>query len=317
MSPKLSAVGCELSVALGLSGARDLLLPRRSAIVIKSMKRVTTLLSFLAACSVPDPGRDASVAERSLTIAKLTIARDGDQVSSAATAQFVRYRGLEPASVPSLLGVADVAGIELGTCRSFDGTAALDQALAQAAQSGAEIALLDAGRLELAAGGNHAAMSQHAYPDVMPFVAGMVYGLGPDMTPAPGQLFELSGDGGEDIGPFSVSVLAPSEYPHLSAGSIVPGSDLELSWQPLDAASEPLLIELKWPGRKGTRTVRCQVFDEGKFRVPAPLLAGLSDATQSSLTATRSARSRLSAPGASSIGQFAVELRDTLQKRSP
>ena len=281
------------------------------------MKRAGILLLFFAACSVADPGRDASVAERSLAIAKVTVTQKGDRIQSEAAVHFARYRGLAPESVPRLLGMNDPAALERGTCRAVDGTAALDEALGQAAQNGADIALLDAGRLELSRGEERAPMAQHAYPDVMPFVAGMVYGLsGAAVTP--GQPLELSGEGGEDIGPFAVSVSAPAAFPHLAIASFAVGSDLELSWQPLDSVSDAALgIELKWGGRKGWHTVQCQAADDGHFRIPSHLLSRLVEGSPFVLVATRSARARLSAPGAALDGQFVVELRDVVQGRAP
>src|SRR5262249_20637728 len=127
-----------------------------------------------------------------------------------------------------------------------------------------------------------------------------------------GQLYTVSSDGGEEVGPFNASVLAPRAFPTLTLDPLHRGSDLELRWPAEAATAEPLLIEVRWSARVGARAVRCRVRDDGSFAVPhdafeaLPAASALQSAT---VTATRVSRGLLYAHGAGR-GELLVELRD-------
>src|SRR5256885_180680 len=118
-----------------------------------------------------------------------------------AQARFVRYRAFDSASVPTILGFADFDGLPLDSCKVTDGTAELDEALASdTIAPTAEVALLDAGRLELRGPIDRAAISPRHYPELVPFVSGVVYG-GDETSPVAlqlGQPYQVWGEGGTE-----------------------------------------------------------------------------------------------------------------------
>jgi hypothetical protein len=179
----------------------------------------------------------------------------------------------------------------------------------------AEVSLLDAGRLDLRGPIDRAALAPHHYPELVPFVAGVVYD-GDEASPVAiglGQPYQVAGEGGAEVGPFAATVTAPRSFPTLSDVTLHRGSDLEIRWA-TDAqpANEPLLIEAKWASRAGTHSVRCRVRDDGAFSIPhdafdrLPATSALSSAT---VTATRLSRSALFAPGAGR-GELTLALKD-------
>jgi hypothetical protein len=286
------------------------------------MRRPTPALFALAlavGCSGRDGTRDAGDATRSLVRVDLSYthiagAAAGD-VRFDAQAHFVRYRSFDPAGVPTILGFADYEAIPLDSCRVTDGTTALDEALGAEASSGlpTEVALLDAGRLEVKGPVDRAALKAAHYPELLSFVSGVVYG-GDDTHPISlglGQSYLVTGEGGEEVGPFSASVSAPRAFPSLTFEPLRRGNDLELRWQ--GDGSEALYLEAKWTTRaQGARTVRCRVRDDGEFTIPReafdalPTAGALSAAT---VTASRLERAPLAAPGVGR-GELTVELRD-------
>jgi hypothetical protein len=275
-----------------------------------------TTLALAAGCTGANPGRDAGEAARSLVRVELSYTRAGvTPVAYDAQAHFVRYRAFDPASVPTILGLPDFDGLPLDGCKASDGTAALDEALAtDPARAPMEVALLDAGRLEVRGPVDRAALLPHHYPELVPFVSGTVYG-GDDTRPvalALGQLYTVSSDGGEEVGPFNASVLAPRAFPTLALDALHRGSDLELRWPPEAATAEPLLIEVRWSSRAGAHVVRCRVRDDGSFAVPHDAFDALPPTLQlqsATVTASRVSRGALYAHGAGR-GELLVELRD-------
>jgi hypothetical protein len=241
-----------------------------------------------------------------------------------AQAHFVRYRSLDPAGVPTLLGFVDFEGVPLDTCRVSDGTADLDEALATGgAVAGqrltAEVTLLDAGRIEVRGPSDRAPLRPTHYPELVPFVSGVVY-AGDEVHPVAlglGQSYQVVGEGGEEVGPFSSLVSAPKTFPSLTLEPLRRGAELELHWALEPEATEAVLLEVKWAARAGSRTVRCRVRDDGDFAVPRDLFEFMppqSALVSATVSATRLTRGPLAAPGAGR-GEFTFELRDiaTLQ----
>jgi hypothetical protein len=268
-----------------------------------------------AACSGRDTTRDAGEAARSLVRVQLAYTRVTGlaDVRFDAQARFVRYRAFDAASVPTILGMADYDSLALDGCKVSNGTAELDEALAPEAPA-AEVALLDAGRLELHGPADRTALDPRRYPELVPFVTGVVYG-GDEAVPLSlglGQQYQVFGDGGVDVGGFVVSVNAPRAFPLLTIDPLRRGSDLDLHWTGDPSAVEPLLVEVKWSSRAGARGVRCRVRDSGSFSIPhgmfeaLPSPASLQSAT---VTAIRYNRSPLAAPGAGR-GDATLELRE-------
>ena len=285
------------------------------------------LFALLAAtgCSGRDGLHDAGEAAHSLVRVELAYTRAPgmSDVRFDAQAHFVRYRSFDPSGVPTILGLPDYESIPLETCRVSDGQAELDEALAidstgTARGVPAEVSLLDAGRVEVVGPTDRAVMRPRHYPELVPFVAGVVY-AGDEASPVTlglGQSFQVTGEGGEEVGPFSSTVIAPRAFPTLTvdplhrAGGIA--SDLEVRWTdwPTEPGAEPLLLEVKWSSKTGARAVRCRVRDDGEFAVPHEAFDLLpAQPTDASVIATRYARAPIAAPGAGR-GDFVVELRD-------
>lgn len=291
------------------------------------MRRHSYVLALVfvwaAACSGRDVSRDAGESLRSLVRVDLSYTR-ADGAASAeprfdAQAHFVRYRSLDPARVPTLLGFTDFDGIPLDACRASNGVADLDEALASDLSSRgfpAEVSLLDAGRIEVRGPADRGALLPHHYPELVPFVSGVVYGADEARPIQLGlaQTYQVSGEGGEDVGPFLATATAPHAFPVVSASALRRTFDLDVRWSdaPDFTDADPLLLEVKWSSRSGAHTVRCRVRDDGQFNVPhetfdaIPSPSLLSSAT---VTATRVSRSPLSAPGVGR-GELTVELRD-------
>jgi hypothetical protein len=271
-------------------------------------------------CTGRDGVQDAGDTARGLVRVELVYTHQAGAPSSdvrfEAQARFVRYRAFDAASIPTILGFADFDGLPLDGCRVSDGTAELDEALSpDTIAPTAEVSLLDAGRLSLAGPVDRAALSPHHYPELVPFVSGVVYG-GDETAPvalALGQPYQVAGEGGSEVGPFAAMVTAPRAFPSLSVDLLHRGSDLDLRWTTADAvAGEPLLLEAKWSSRSGTRAVRCRVRDDGAFSIAhdafdaLPATSLLASAT---VTATRIARSPVVAPGAGR-GELTLALKD-------
>ncbi len=111
-------------------------------------------LVFAAGCTGRDGAHDAGDSARGLVRIDLTYTHvasaPASDVRFDAQARFIRYRAFDPSSVPTILGFADYDALPLDGCRVADGTAELDVALGpDAAGPGAEVALLDAGRLDV------------------------------------------------------------------------------------------------------------------------------------------------------------------------
>jgi hypothetical protein len=288
----------------------------------------------LSGCSGPEDARDAGESVRSLVRVDLSYTRSLQaEPRFDAQAHFVRYTApgspagadrVDRAGVPTLLGLDDFDAIPVDTCRLSDGTAALDQALSYPTLAGAptEVSLLDAGRLEVRGPADRSALLPHHYPELVPFVSGVVYG-GDELAPLAlslGQTYQVVGEGGEEVGPFTASATAPRAFPTVSVEPLRRGSDLDIRWA--DAAAlqgsgalaplEPLLLEVRWSGRAGSRSVQCRVRDDGGFVVPKDALASLPTAGQlasASVTATRVQRGPLTAPGIGA-GELTFSLRD-------
>jgi hypothetical protein len=276
-------------------------------------------LLVVAGCTGSSTTRDAGDSSRSLVRVDLSYTRGAGSpdLRFEAQAHFVRYRSFDAAGVPTILGFSDFDTIALDTCRVSDGAADLDEALsADGTARGvpAEVALLDAGRIELRGPADRVALRSRHYPELVPFVSGVVYGS--DETSAVqlglGQPYQVTGDGGEEVGPFLANVTAPRSFPSVNASPLKRGSDLDVHWSEGAEASEPLLLEVKWSSRLGARAVRCRVRDDGEFSVPRETFDALPAAgaiPNATITATRLQQAPFLAPGAGR-GELIVELRD-------
>jgi hypothetical protein len=277
---------------------------------------IFALFCAAAGCTGRDQGHDAGEMARGLVRIDLTYTHVAGAAEARfdAQARFIRYRAFDSASVPTILGFTDFDALPLDVCKVSDGTTELDSALAPDS-AGADVALLDAGRLDIRGPIDRAALTPRHYPELVPFVSGVVYG-GEDVGALAlglGQPYQVSGDGGAEVGAFATTVTAPRAFPNLVVEPLHRGSDLDLRWSGDGAGLEPLLVEVKWSSRAGTRTVRCRARDNGFFSIPRSAFDGLPAtmaATSATVTATRLARSALFAPGAGR-GELSLALRDS------
>jgi hypothetical protein len=277
---------------------------------------IFALFFAAAGCTGRDGTRDLGDSARGLVRIDLTYTHVAGATEPRfdAQARFIRYRAFDSASVPTILGFTDFDALSLDSCKVSDGTAELDSALAPDS-AGAEVSLLDAGRLDVRGPIDRAALAPRHYPELVPFVSGVVYG-GEEVDALAlglGQPYQVSGDGGAEVGAFATTVMAPRAFPGLVVEPLHRGADLDLRWSSDGAGNEPLLIEVRWASRAGTRTVRCRARDNGFFSIPRSAFEGLPAtmaATSATVTATRLARSPVFAPGAGR-GELSLALRDS------
>ncbi len=288
---------------------------------MRRLAPIAVAVVLAAGCTGRDGVRDLGDAVRGLVRVDLSYTHTAGMPAADARfdaqARFVRYRAFDAASVPTILGFADFDGVPLDGCKVSDGTAELDSALAaDTVAPSAEVALLDAGNLDLRGPIDRAAITPRHYPELVPFVSGVVYG-GDEMSPvalALGQPYQVAGEGGNEVGPFNATVTAPRSFPTLSVDLLHRGSDLDVRWATETSPTmEPLLLEARWASRiGGTRTVRCRVRDDGAFSIPHDAFAELpaaSTLSSATVTATRLARAPFFAPGAGR-GELTLALKD-------
>jgi len=263
-----------------------------------------------------------------LTFTRIGPGQDARDVQFDGQAHFARYAATDAELVPTLLGVASDDDIPLDTCRAIDSADALDRAL-DAVDPTVGVELLDAGRLAVRGPDDATALVAKHYPELTPYVAGVVYGADDALPLAlePGAVYEVAGEGGEEIGPFQVQAQAPRAFPSLEAPVLRRGSDLELRWTEAGEVSEPMVLVVAWSARAGVRggvsEVRCRVRDDGSFAVPRELLAAMpapSRLTGAEVSAQRTRRSSVAVLGArrgSGFERFDGALRVVLREVVP
>ena len=206
-----------------------------------------------------------------------------------AQARFVRYRSFDAASVPTILGFADfderaarrLQGVRrhrrarLGARRRYRG-----------ADGGGGAARRRQPRAARSAQIAPRIMPRH-YPELVPFVSGVVYG-GDELTPVALGLGQPYSGGrrrrqrGRPVHRRRSS--APRSFPSLTVDPLHRGSDLDVRWATESAAgAEPLVLEARWSSRGGTHTVRCRVRDDGAFAIPHDAFADLPATTALSI----------------------------------
>lgn len=284
---------------------------------------LTLLLVGVASCSGSRNARDAGASIHSLVRVEVTYthAAGPNAVALDAQAHFVRYHSFDPVGLPKILGIsADAEDVPLGGCRLLDETVAFDEALApDDPATPSDVALLDAGEIAIKGPSEKLSLIRHHY-ELLPLISGVVY-AGEESSPLTlglSQSYQVVGEGGEEVGALQAIVVAPRAFPTLTIEPFR-GSDLQVRWaEPASepASAEPLLLEIKASSRGGTRlTCRCRVRDSGSFVVPHDKLEALPSAgqlTSATVSATRSRRAPLNAPGAG-WGEFKISLREVAE----
>ena len=273
-------------------------------------------MGTLAACAPTDPAPAVPSQPGSLVALDLTYTRElasSLPTTLGAEAHFVRFhaadRAVDAAAVAGLLGLGDDASLAVGSCRA-------DEAVGQQSVGAIDVALLDAGHLTLRgvsadegapdlrdprAAATLAVLAPQRYPELSPFVSGVVYGIDTELSQnvAPGTRVEIEAEGGEDVGPFLASATLPEAFPDLAAQRDANG-DLQLRWQPR-VSSLPALVEVRWVGARAG-ALHCRVTDDGSFTIDHRLVSSLAAAvdagSHAQVSLARSSRASLDAPGA-------------------
>jgi hypothetical protein len=230
-----------------------------------------------------------------------------------AEAQFVSYSNAEAPAVAALLGQPPEP-TRRGECRIIDRRARSEHAGATAGPD-VEIALLDAGDLEVHGPTGRTHLTPRRHPDLVPFVAGVFYAASEPPTllePTPAGEVQILGTGGPEIGPFTVTVPFPLEAPALDVNWSAAG--LDLRWRSADE-EEGVAVEIRDAHGDGSRSLACLTADDGAFVVPAALIQVLA-ARELQVTATRQRRQSFTADGIDS-GEVTLALRDVAELSLP
>jgi len=280
----------------------------------------------------PASAETGSLVQLGLSYTRALAATPAPTSTIEAEAHFVRYRAADHAMdrtvVAGLLGFGNAGdeSLAVDACRNDIG-----EVTAAPSAGAIEVSLLDAGPLTVRtrdlAGARSAPLAkleaQH-YPELFPFVSGVVYGL--EATPTadllPGARVEIEADGGEDVGPFLAAAQLPSAFPDLAVARDATSGRVDLRWAAADPAlakTASVLVELRWGGTQ-PGTLHCRARDDGRFTIERAQAPGLEAALGSvgsftgqagaQVSVARSARTAMQAPGAGD-GTLTVSLRDT------
>ncbi|HEX2570399.1 MAG TPA: hypothetical protein VH877_12650 [Polyangia bacterium] len=288
---------------------------------MRSLACYIALALTLGACTAPEGVPDAGLRTASLARVDLGFTRDTRGIHFGAQAYFARFRPGEDGRAATLLGLGHDDRIPLDSCTEIDGAAELDRAFS--GSGSADVELLDAGQVTVRGPGQATQLGRRRYPDLTPEVTGVIYSTAEGSAPVlePGALYELSGDGGEEIGPFQVVVPAPRAFPALESARLRNGGDVELRWTPAgpggEKTTETVFITVSWVLRTGAREVHCRVRDTGSFVIPPSYLASLPTDEEAlgqvEVMAARLRQSTFTAPGVGPRGGLAtLTLRDVV-----
>lgn len=261
------------------------------------MRRLFRLFSLLAigllwaGCSGEPTLEDLeSGEERSFGLLAVTYSHDltaesGDDLDLTTTAQFVRYTSMKQSQVARLLALPLDPEKELpstGQCKLYDLTIDLSEEVIADGAEMSNVELLEAGDLVLETSAGKVTLVPRHFPGLLPFISGVVYGEAQaDRAEQVGKVRARS-EGSEAIGAFQVEAESPA-LPGIDqpASSWSPGDDLTISWRPANAAGGWTYLELSYSASKRNLVLRCNVEDDGRFRVPARRLEELAGASSS------------------------------------
>lgn len=278
------------------------------------------LVLMLGGCAAPDGVPDAGQRVASLARVDLGFTRDARGIHFGAQAYFARFRAGEDTRAATLLGLGHDERLSLDSCVLVDGAAELDRAFSGGS---ADIELLDAGQLTVRGPGQATLLGRRRYPDLTPEVTGVVYSTAEGTAPLlePGAVYELTGDGGEEIGPFQVLLSSPRAFPALEGARLRNSGDIELRWTAAspggEKTAENVFITVSWVLRTGAREVHCRVRDTGSFIIPPSHLTSLPTdeeaLAQVEVMAARLRQSGFTAPGVGpGPGLATLTLRDVI-----
>ncbi|NMC68805.1 MAG: hypothetical protein GYA57_01915 [Myxococcales bacterium] len=193
-------------------------------------------------------------------------------------ARFVRYPQSLESEVREVLGLADLDGLP-----PADGCATRTRYPGPAedpASRGAEIELLDVGRILVRGGGAEHALPVRTFPDLLDVMSGVTYG---GVSPLPyiaGRRYDVRGE--SDRSPW-VSVDAPPAWEDLRVNGLTAREGLfgtfdaeprlDLEWIPWTDRPSDLVLSLSWIDAGGARrSLVCHPVDDGAFRLPVEAL---------------------------------------------
>lgn len=201
-------------------------------------------------------------------------------------ARFVRFPQSLESEVREVLGLADLDALPpTDTCaeRLRPGATALEPAV-----RGAEIELLDVGRILARGGGAEHPLAVRTFPDLLDVMSGVTYGGASGLPYIPGRRYDVRGE--SDRTPW-VSVNAPPAWDDLRVnglavrdglfGTFDAEPQLALQWIPWSDRPSDVVLHLTWTGGDGARRgLVCHPADDGEFLLPADAAAQLPPAPE-------------------------------------
>jgi hypothetical protein len=196
---------------------------------------------------------------------------------------FARYEGVRGDDVLDLLG-QDAPARTLEACGGTGPRGFLDPS--------ASVELIDVGDVSVRLAGASATLVPTTFPDIGSMVAGVHYA---DATTLPvarpdADEYRVFVEGTGTVPPFDALTVAPlspegiriAGEPIENVPVVLRGEDLVLQWEPIDPR-ETIEIVVRVEGR----TARCRASDDGAFRIPGPVLLGLSPSDEAELRIRR------------------------------
>jgi hypothetical protein len=201
-------------------------------------------------------------------------------------ARFVRYPQPLESEVREVLGLADLDGLP-----SADSCAVRVRPPGPAfetAARGAEIELLDVGRILARGGDAEQPLAVRTFPDLLDVMSGVTYGGVSALPYIPGRRYDVRGE--TDRSPW-VSVNAPPAWEDLRVnglaareglfGTFDAEPQLELNWIPWTDRPSDVVLSLSWTAADGARrTLVCHPTDDGAFQLPEDAVAQLPPAPE-------------------------------------
>lgn len=257
-------------------------------------------VAAIGACSGGGADRPPDASTRGVARIQVVLEGRGPDVTVGVRAAFLRYHAISREHAELVAGAPRRLVPSPGRCLAEDDEAALDVVL-ESAPPEADVELLDAGELVIAAPGLEHRVAPRYLPGLLPFVAGVAYGgvAAPTPTRPEGDLI-VSAEGGGEVDRFDGVAPIPA-WP-------VPVIDGEVGPQELELAGAPRRLEVGWLAEgAGTLSIvvegvagegerlRCWPAAAQGFTLPSEALALL--ARGGSIALERAIRVRLDAPG--------------------
>ncbi len=149
------------------------------------------------------------------------------------------------------------------------------------------IELLDVGDLAASVNKVPKPVPTQTFPDLLKVIVGVIYTA--DETQGllyrPGETYDLSAKGTEEVEPFRVALEAPEDLGDVKIDGITPGDqvpvvrrgeELEILWDG-DGYGDEVVATLTWMSMGAPWSMTCRMRDDGLFVVPTVVTSGLPD----------------------------------------